>query len=102
MEKTTTVKTIDINAKEWFDKVNGNSYFSALVVINFGMEDEQTIKLPFQYGYGNQYTHEAFAQLKKQGFLADTGYAFLRDNGIIVREFKEKNCKQRDCKAFVK
>ena len=26
------IKTIDINAFNWFDKINGNSYFSAFIV----------------------------------------------------------------------
>jgi len=44
----TTIKTLDIQAKEWFDKVNGNSYFSAQVTINFGMPDEKTLYAPLQ------------------------------------------------------
>jgi len=47
------VKTIDVNGKHWFDRVNGNSYFSAEVVTNYGQADAQTFVLPFQYGYGD-------------------------------------------------
>jgi hypothetical protein len=46
------MKTIDINAKEWFDKVNGNSYFSAVITIDFGMPTQKEYRLPFQYGSG--------------------------------------------------
>ena len=53
--KLSQLKTIDINAKEWRDKINGNSYFSSDVTLNYGMQNEETIKLPFQYGYGDQY-----------------------------------------------
>lgn len=49
------IKTIDVNAKEWFDKVNGNSYFSAIITLNYGMKSDATIKLRFQYGYGSSY-----------------------------------------------
>ena len=42
----TTIKTIDIQAKEWFDKVNGNSYFSAIATINYGLQDQKTINVP--------------------------------------------------------
>ena len=41
-------QTIDINAKEWFDKVNGNSYFCGTITINYGMKTEQTFLMPFQ------------------------------------------------------
>jgi len=37
--------------KEWFDKVNGNSYFSSQVQATKNLNE--VIKLPFQYGYGN-------------------------------------------------
>ena len=29
------IKTIDINVKEWRDKINGNSYFAGEVVLNW-------------------------------------------------------------------
>ena len=59
------LKTIDINAKEWRDKINGNSYFSSDVILNYGMQNEQTIKLPFQYGYGDQYVYESLREIQK-------------------------------------
>ena len=34
------VKTIDVQVKEWFDKVNGNSYFAGIITINFGMKND--------------------------------------------------------------
>ena len=45
---TTQIKTIDIDCKEWFDRINGNSYFAGTVTVNFQMEDEQTFNIPFQ------------------------------------------------------
>ena len=53
--KLKQLKTIDIKAKEWSDKINGNSYFSSDVTLNYGMDSQEVIKLPFQYGYGDQY-----------------------------------------------
>jgi hypothetical protein len=55
--KLKNLKTIDIEAKEWRDKVNGNSYFSSDITLNYGMNDQEIIKLPFQYGYGDFYYH---------------------------------------------
>ena len=49
----TSARTIDIQAKEWFDKVNGNSYWSAEVTVNFGLNNTFSFDVGFQYGYGN-------------------------------------------------
>lgn len=90
------MKTLDVNAKEWFDRINGNSYFSAEIVVNYGMEDSQTIKLPFQYGYGDQYRYATMEELNRQG-LTDKKYIHdLRSSGIIVREVMQRNCRKRD------
>jgi len=47
------IKTIDVQAKEWFDKLNGNSYFSGIITLNFGMPDVETFIIRFQYGCGD-------------------------------------------------
>ena len=63
--KKIAVKTVDINAFQWFDKVNGNSYFAGTVCINYGMPTEKNIKMPFQYGYGDHYKDIAVKDLKE-------------------------------------
>ena len=97
-----TIKTIDVIAKEWFDKVNGNSYFSATVTVNFGLSDQREIKLPFQYGYGNLYEQQAFYALQKERLIplnTDLPYwRFYQENNIIYRHSKKENCKKRDLK----
>jgi hypothetical protein len=92
------MKTIDINAKEWFDKVNGNSYFSARVTIDHGMENEQSFILPFQYGYGDAYVYEALNELKQKGLLNDVSLNSIRDAGIIVRSNIQRGCLKRELK----
>lgn len=94
------VKTIDIQAKEWFDRINGNSYFSATVTINFGMKGEKSFDLPFQYGYSDQYIQEATNELNKLGII-ETGeitglWQYCRDNKIILRTSKKENCLKRE------
>jgi len=42
--------------KEWFDKVNGNRYFSSQIQAT--KNPNKIIKLPFQYGYGSQSKQE--------------------------------------------
>lgn len=102
------IKTIDINAKEWFDKVNGNSYFAATATINFGMPTQRNFVLPFQYGYGSHYIDMAKQELVKQGYLKglkkyDNGgseslHGYCDNNKIILRTSKKENCLQRELK----
>jgi hypothetical protein len=47
-------------AKEWFDKVNGNSYWSARVE---DIENDITYVFPWQYGYGDSSLHEVMRAL---------------------------------------
>ena len=62
--KLKDLKTIDIEAKEWRDKVNGNSYFSSDITLNYGMDNQEIIKLPFQYGYGDFYYYASIEKVK--------------------------------------
>jgi len=73
------LKTIDIQVKEWFDRVNGNSYFSGIITLNFGYPDVETFIMSFQCGYGDQYIYEAKAQLTEHNRIsADYGDALWR------------------------
>lgn len=100
-----TIKTIDITAKEWFDKTAGNSYFSARVTINFGMPDQRTLFLPFQYGYGEQYIHASAKELQKQGLIADKDEAlvfwrYAEEHEVIMRTTKYSAQRKRDVIAW--
>jgi len=96
------MKTLDITAKEWFDKVNGNSYFSAEIMTDYGTEQEQTYNLPFQYGYGTQYETEAKAVLTEFNLIsANYGQSlsqYCKDNNIKYNTNKITGCKKRDLK----
>lgn len=84
------MKTLDINAKEWFDKVNGNSYFSAQIVIDYDLPTYKKYFLPFQYGYGDSFQWQSLKHLQKMGEVANN-IAYLgqlRDNGVIIRTSK--------------
>ena len=99
-------KTIDIQAKEWFDKVNGNSYFCGTVTLNYGMKNEKTFLMPFQYGYGSQYECEAKAILKELNIISSEWwlslYSFCKENKIIFRSKIQENCLQRELKQIEK
>lgn len=99
-----SLKTIDIQAKEWFDKVNGNSYFAGIITTNFGQDDEQTFKMPFQYGYESAYEQAAVKLLQESGILPGDKFLsisrYCRENNIELRSSLQRNCKQRELKAL--
>ena len=94
------IKTIDIVAKEWFDRIYGNSYFSAYITVNYGLKSEANFYLPFQYGYGEQYKTECRDVLVKHGYLSKILAAPLwkhcKLHGIDLRARKIENCKKSD------
>ena len=59
----TNTKYIAIT-KEWFDKANGNSYFSTRIE---DIQNDRMFILPFQYGYGSQSEYEAKRVLECYG-----------------------------------
>jgi hypothetical protein len=93
------MKTLDINAKEWFDKVNGNSYFSAQIVIDYDLPTYKKYFLPFQYGYGDFFQWQSLKHLQELGLVAhNIGHLWqLRDNGVIIRTSK-RNALKRELK----
>lgn len=98
------IKTLDVNAFEWFDKINGNSYFSGIIIINYSMKDEKTIFIPFQYGYGNHYQDVAIDILDNQKYLNNDSHfslaRYCNYNDIILRTSKKENCLKREVKAY--
>lgn len=98
------IKTIDVTAYEWFDKINGNSYFAGQVVINYGLRGEKVLKMPFQYGYGDHYQQIALKILIEKDLLSKPGFGGLNSIchqfGIVLRCTKQKNCLKRDLKRF--
>lgn len=101
------IKTLDIIAWEWFDKVNGNSYFSAQITLNQDYPHlMETISLPFQYGYGDFYEQEAGKVLHeigaiknpqpKPGYPAPALWSYCRDKKILYRRQKVSGCLKRD------
>lgn len=92
------INTIDIQAREWFDKVNGNSYFAGTVTTNYGQPDAQVFKMPFQYGYGSFYEQEARQILFDAGLIPSKDSYSLQQSGIVIRSNIQRNCLKRDLK----
>jgi len=103
---------ITIDTKEWFDKVNGNTYFSAEV--HLGMD--LILVLPFQYGYnGARQEVEnklcAHFNVPKGKYGNDTWALreMLKKNGLTISESKSDSLKRNlakerfeDFSAFTK
>jgi hypothetical protein len=62
-------RSLFVEGREWFDKINGNSYFSARIWVDGG----QVAILTFQYGYGDQFLYEAQKKLLELGYLPQEG-----------------------------
>lgn len=90
-----TVKTLDVNAKEWFDRANGNSYHAVRITINYGLPDESILYCPVEYGYGDCYLSTAQARLGWGDTLISLT-SQCRESGIILRRNIEKNCRLAD------
>lgn len=95
--------SVDVRAFEWFDKVNGNSYFAGKILVNAGMESETELNMPFQYGYSDTYIQEARKVLFDNNYLPYLmqGYDFAqycKKNGIQTTYRKTANCKKSELK----
>lgn len=93
------MKTLDIQAKQWHDSKNGNSYFSALITIDYLLSTEKNFSIPFQYGYGNQFEFEALKVLQIKN-LIPTNYAvlsrFCADNKTELNSNIKRNCTKKE------
>lgn len=68
---------ITIIGRRWFQRTYGNTYHSVSVIVdgtNIG-------RVPFMYGYGDQYIQTAFSILQDKGIYPKTGE---RRNGFEV------------------
>jgi hypothetical protein len=83
---------IQIQTKEWRDKQNGNSYFSAEV--HLGMD--LILVLPFQYGYNG--ARDTVERILAKHFNVSAERWELRDmlrqNGIEISESKSDSLKR--------
>lgn len=67
-------QSIGVFCRRWFDKVNGNSYFSLSFCFYISSDDYSkwiTINQPMSYGYGSHPEFEAYRKLHGWGFLTD-------------------------------
>ena len=91
------LKSIFIEAREWFDKTYGNSYFSARISVN----GEVVAYLPFQYGYESQYEYAAVKWLLENNYITERVSPLwsLKQKGVDVYTVKYASG-YRDAKRF--
>ena len=56
-------KSITVIGRRWFERTNGNTYYSAEIYV----DGQRVHKIPFAYGYGDQYEWEAYEWLEENG-----------------------------------
>ena len=93
------ISSLFVEAREYFDKTGGNSYFSARISV-----DGQLVGfLPFQYGYGSQFETAAREYLELSEYdIKPAPFAplyHLRNEGIAVYSVKY-SANLRDTKRF--
>lgn len=83
---------ITIQTKEWFDKENGNTYFSSEVYLG----SDLVLVLPFQYGYNGARQAIENKIAKYFGVSAERWEVrdMLRKNGIELSETKTRALKR--------
>jgi hypothetical protein len=99
------MKTIDVMAKSYFDKANGNSYFSARVIIDLDAQGNGKVYyIPYEYGYGEQYITAACDLLIGAKLLPGIAKSILesycRNNDIVLRHGIAKGCTKEDVTAW--
>lgn len=90
------LKTIDIQILEWFDKTYGNTYFASRITLNYGLEAQTEMIIPFTYGHGNHAEFKSYEKIDEYFNLnkGSIGWRYCNDNNIIVRTNKRDALKR--------
>ena len=79
-------KQITIIGRRWFDKVNGNTYFSSKIYVN----NELVHTIGMTYGYGDQYEQNSLLWLKENGYIKPNLMRFeIREKYKLVSEVSD-------------
>jgi hypothetical protein len=81
MGRKPKIRSLTIIGRRWFDKINGNTYFSAVGLIN-GKKEAQ---IDFEYGYSDHYKHCIVRELINNGWKGippTTIYSWCKDKDI--------------------
>ena len=81
-----------VEIRIWFDKVNGNSYFSARI---YDLRMNLLKVVPFQYGYGSHPRDVCVAHIQAMNKVHQHKFEISRKT-----YFNEMKSLKRDCVAF--
>lgn len=82
--------TIQIIGKRWFDKINGNTYFSAVGYVN----NVEVVRIGFEYGYDNHFAYRIFEEMIKVGYCRDAEKYKNGGNEALFRYCERKGIKK--------
>ena len=86
------VNKLELLGRKWFERTNGNTYFSAIALHN----GQEIARIDFEYGYGDSWLYEITKALSTSYFEARKNQQpwqyinSLESQGIAVF----KNCEQ--------
>jgi hypothetical protein len=94
----TTIKKLELRGKRWFERTNGNTYYSAVAIYN----GQEIARIDYAYGYGDQWLFDlcrlivvdaiAIGDMKPWQFID-----FLeQENGIAVFTAVENVKRKKD------
>ena len=63
---TKVEKSLFVEGRLWFDKVNGNTYYSSRVWV----DGKIAFSIGMSYGYEEAYLHDAIRELHARGYFA--------------------------------
>lgn len=92
------VKSITVIGRKWFDKINGNTYHTAQIMVN----GETVGNIPFSYGYDSMYEQNASTWLKENGYIKSDKNEYIqlsrycRENGIHFESFAQYYTRKKD------
>lgn len=85
--KLSDVECVHIQARRWFQKSYGNTYFSLVVDVEIAGKLVEVVNVPFEYGYGDHYDTVALEQFKAAVTLDKP----LADYCYLSRALKESD-----------
>jgi hypothetical protein len=84
------LKSLTITGKRWQDSV-GSTYYTAVIKIN----GKVAHRMPYAYGYGDQYLRDSLDWLAEQGVLPDNPRLDdIRASGVKL-DYSAKNVKRK-------
>jgi hypothetical protein len=60
------VNKLELLGRKWFERTNGNTYFSAIALYN----GAEVARIDFEYGYGEQWLYEITKAIQSQAIEA--------------------------------